>query len=502
MFESVLNDPIGSSKPSLRIAILIAVALSIQTVKADWPQFRGPNSGGIADSHPLPEEFGPNKHERWSVPIASGHSSPIVIGDSIYLTTFQATSKTLSLVCIRCTSGEVRWQRDLQPDEIEHGHPSFNPASSSPAADNECVVAYFGSFGLICFDHDGTERWRRPMPVTKSFAGNATSPVIFDDRVILYRGNRVDHLLLAIDKATGETIWEVQMDEPFVDELACTACPIRHGEQVIIHAARSVQSFDLQTGQRLWQTKAATTATSTPVIAGDEVIVAAWNKMGEPALRPSFPTFEELVAHNDRNNDNLIGREELPKLWLFHRPDGAEAPMNGASIRFDNADHNSDGGISADEWDATLAGIEKFRAGYQTHGILAIPLDGNSTNRIDGVRTLVTEGVPEVPSPIVHDGIVYAVKNGGILTCIELASGNVTARIRTEGRGTHYASPVIGDNKLFTTSGDGTISVLTLERKPQVVAVNKMLESVYATPAIDNGVIYIRSHLRLYAFSQ
>ena len=133
------------------------------------------------------------------------------------------------------------------------------------------------------------------MPVTKSFAGNATSPALFDDQVVLYRGNRVDHFLMAVDKHTGDVVWNVPMDEPFADELACTACPIRYGEQLILHAARSVQSFDLATGTRLWQVKAATTATSTPVISDEEVIVAAWNKMGEPMLRPSFPTYKELL---------------------------------------------------------------------------------------------------------------------------------------------------------------------------------------------------------------
>ncbi|MEM6690965.1 MAG: PQQ-binding-like beta-propeller repeat protein [Planctomycetota bacterium] len=364
------------------------------------------------------------------------------------------------------------------------------------------MVAYFGSFGLICFDHQGEERWRRPMPKPRSFGGNATSPALFGNRLILYRGNHVDHYLTAIDKRNGKIIWKVEIDEPFTDELACTSCPIRHGNQVILHAARSVQFFDLMTGRREWQTKAATTATSTPVIIEDQVIVAAWNKMGEPSLRPSFPSFAELISEHDANRSRSISKSEFPKLWLFHRPDGMEAPMNGATIRFSKSDHNRDGIIDEEEWEQTLAGIEAFRSGYQTHGVLAIPLEGQQDHRLAQVRTLVKSSVPEVPSPIAYEGVIYTVKNGGVLTSIDYRSGDMTARLRTKGTGTHYASPVIGGDHLYTVSGDGLISVLSLGAKPEVIATNQMPARVFATPAISDGVLYVRTHERLHAFSR
>ena len=187
----------------------------------------------------------------------------------------------------------------FRADQIEKGRPSFNPASSSPASDGKRVVAYFGSFGLICFDMEGEKLWELKMPLAKSFGGNAASPAIFGDKVILYRGNYVDHFLLALDKVTGKELWRVQQEEPFTGEMACTACPILSGDKLIIHSARSVQAFDISNGRQIWVTKCATTATSTPVLAGNEVIVAAWNKMGEPALRPPIPSFEQLITEHD-----------------------------------------------------------------------------------------------------------------------------------------------------------------------------------------------------------
>ena len=484
--------------------VLILLFAFVGAVRADWPQFRGPNSSGHADtSKPTakaPTEFAPGHHELWSVPMPSGHSSPCIVADSIYLTSFNRADRELRVHCLDRCNGETRWSRPVPVDAIERGHPSFNPASSSPASDGERVVAYFGSFGLICFDKRGEKLWDIKMPLTKSYAGNATSPAIFGDRVILYRGNHVDHFILAVDKRTGDQLWKKPQAEPFASELACTSCPILVGNKLIIHSARSVQALDIDSGEQIWVAKCATTATSTPVIAGGDVIVAAWNKMGEPALRPKFPSFDELVSAHDKNQDQRITRNEFPRLMIFHRPDGAEAPQNGAAVGFKWSDSNKDGAIDKQEWNEKLNQLAAFRARYKTHGMLAIPIHSQGLIEASAIRTLEQQSIPEVPSPLVHNGYVHFVKNGGVLTTIELKSGKRTSRIRTKGRGTHYASPIIANDKLYSTAGDGVISVLSLGPKPKVLAVNAMKDDVYATPAVDNGVLYVRTHHKLYAF--
>lgn len=483
--------------------ILVFVVLARLVVAAsradDWPQFRGVNSAGVTESA-APTEFGPGKNELWSVPLASGHSSPCVAGDAIFLTTFDETDRRLAVLCLDRKNGAIRWRREIAAEEIETGHPSFNPASSTPAADGERVVAYFGSYGLVCFNPAGELLWELRLPVAKSYAGNATSPAIYGDRVILYRGNHVDHFLTAVDKRSGEVLWKVDQDEPFVSELACTACPIVVGDRLIVHSARAVQAVELATGRSLWTAKCATTATSTPVLAENEVLVAAWNKMGEPALRPSFPSFAELLSDQDADGDGRISRDEFPRLMIFHRPDGAEAPQNGASLGFRHADSGGDGLLDAEEWDGILRWLEEFRAGYETHGLLAIPLDGAGLVQRDHVRTLETQGIPEVPSPLYHDGVVYFVKNGGVLTCLDVASGRRLARVRTAGRGTHYASPIIAGDNLYSAAGSGVITVLGLTPAPHVLASNDLQDGVYATPAVADGVLYVRTHHRLFAF--
>ena len=174
--------------------------------------------------------------------------------------------------------------------------------------------------------------------------------------------------------------------------------------------------------------------------------------------------------------------------------------MNGGRIRFGRTDRNKDGRINAREWSQQLAGLEKFRAGYETHGILAIPIESSGQVEAKKIRTLETQGIPEVPSPLCDGEHIYFVKNGGVLTCLELKTGKRVYRKRTGGRGTHYASPVLADGKIYSSAGDGIISVVRLGENPDILANNDMEDGVYATPAIVDGIIYVRTHSAIYAF--
>ena len=487
-----------------RLFMVIAClpGLTFSCTAADWAQFRGANSAGHADATAVVTHFGPGKNERWNVPVASGHSSPCIIDDQIILTGAQKDKNELQIFSLDRSSGKSKWSYSIKVPTLERGHPSFSPASSTAVSDGERVIAYFGSYGVVCLDLKGKLQWEIKLPLTKSYSGNAVSPIIHDNKVILYRGNYIDHYLLAIDKRTGREVWKVENSERFTPNMACAAVPIVHENQLIVHAVRSIQSFNVDNGKLNWELKCSTTATSTPVIAGDEVVVATWNQTGEEALHPDFPTFDELLANNDKDGDKLINRQEIPKLFYFHRSEGTEAPNNGYPFQFAHADSNKDGKIARAEWQRVLDKEKNRQQGYVEHGLIAVPL--KSTGRVSetDIRRIETQGIPEVPSPIHADGLIYMVKNGGLLTCVDLKQGKRLFRMRTGGSGTHYASPVIADGKLYTTSGDGTITVLELGTSRKVLATNAMEDFVYATPAIVDGVIYVRTHSRLYAFAE
>jgi len=311
----------------MRLLFLLLLLVPAQVLAADWPQFRGLNSSGVADCQ-APVEFGPGRNELWHVNVASGHSSPCVVGDHIYLTVFTPETQQLAVLCLDRHTGNTLWQQDVVATEIESGHPSFSPASSTVACDSHYVVAYFGSRGLVCLDTGGNQQWEIPMSVAKSYGGNAVSPVICGELVVLYRGCYAEHFLLAVDKHTGKERWKIKLEEEFTTDMAATATPIIHQNQLIIHSARAVQSFEVTSGKQLWSLPCSTTGTSTPVIAGSEVIVGTWNQTGEPALTPQLQPFTTMLADYNRNKNRLLEKDEFPELYIFHRSEGTEAPEN------------------------------------------------------------------------------------------------------------------------------------------------------------------------------
>ena len=166
-------------KVGSRYVLILAVVLAATPLCADdWPQFRGPNSAGIGTGSP-PIHFGPESNVLWSTTVAPGHSSPCIHDNRIFIITFNNDSATLSVECFDRQTGQNLWVTPFPVKTFEKGHPSFNPASSSPCCDHEHVIAYFGSYGLACLDHNGVLKWEQRLPLAKSFGGNATSPIIY-----------------------------------------------------------------------------------------------------------------------------------------------------------------------------------------------------------------------------------------------------------------------------------------------------------------------------------
>ena len=127
-----------------------------------WPQFRGPNCSGVSETAHPPAEFGPGNHQLWKVAVPGGLSSPVVWGDRIFLTGFDAGK--LEVHCYARKDGRQIWKRAVPTEKLEEFHASEgSPASSSCATDGQRVVSYFGSCGLVCHDFEGREIWRRPL---------------------------------------------------------------------------------------------------------------------------------------------------------------------------------------------------------------------------------------------------------------------------------------------------------------------------------------------------
>src|SRR5215831_3363786 len=136
-------------------------------VKVWWPQFRGPNSSGLGEGKP-PVEFGPDQNVLWKTAVGAGLSSPIIWEGRIFLTEFDRAKKQLATLCIDRGTGKVLWRRTVAPEKIEKVHASSSPAAATPATDGERVYAYFGSYGLLCYDLEGNPKWERRLPLSEN----------------------------------------------------------------------------------------------------------------------------------------------------------------------------------------------------------------------------------------------------------------------------------------------------------------------------------------------
>jgi hypothetical protein len=186
----------GEAMKRLIILVLMegfaAAGLSAET-QLIWPQFRGPNGSGVADSQKPPVEFGPDKNVKWKVQSPSGLSSPIVAGDKLVITAFDGGK--LYTIAYNRLDGKEAWRRDSTAKQIEaYFKAEGSPAASTPATDGQRVVSYFGSCGLICNDLSGKELWRFELPpaVTSGDFGSGVSPIIVDNTVVLVRDETKD----------------------------------------------------------------------------------------------------------------------------------------------------------------------------------------------------------------------------------------------------------------------------------------------------------------------
>jgi outer membrane protein assembly factor BamB len=492
------------------LALLIAIHASTLP-GSEWSQFRGPNgSGTVADSNRLPTQFQGESDLLWRCELTRGLSSPCVRQGRIFLTEFDTDASELSVVCVARTSGSVLWRKAVPAEEIEKVHKVSSPANATVAADDERIYVYFASCGLFCFDHTGEEVWDYAMPVSKRLNGSGTSPVVVDNRVLLNREDNQEKYLLALDAKTGKEVWK----QPHGSLLSLftgggptmgEATPILWKDQIILHRHNEVAGFAIDDGKRQWSMAIRTTAASTPVVDGDVLYVAAWNNFGEPDLQGKLPKFDSLVKRHDKNDDSMLTRDELP--WgpaLSQRPELAGRGLGGnisVKLMFNTVDSNRDGNIDSQEWDYA-AGMSKMMMAGSKHGMTAIRLAKDDGRVKPEQLWQVNKSVPEVPSPLVVGDHIYMIKNGGILTCLQKTSGEVVYRRRLQSAGPYYASLVAAGGLILAASGDGVLSVFQSGEDFELVVSHDFGETIFATPALVDGVLYVRTDNALYAFAE
>ncbi len=449
---------------------------------ASWPQFRGINGSGRAAAGKLPADIGPDKNVVWKVQLPPGHSSPAVVGNRIYVTAVDG-EKLLTIGLARDT-GKVVWRQEAPHQKFEAIHRIGSYAQPSPAADGERVVSFFGSSGLNCYDTSGKLLWWRPMGPFNNDFGAGSSPLIVDDYVILCQDHDTDSFLTAIDKRSGETVWTTDRSEFPRNYCTPVIANVDGKKQIVVAATLRVVGYDLKTGKEQWTVRGiARAACSSPAIddAGN-IYIASWAGGGEPGSRIQVDPFDQVAAKFDANKNGTLERSELPDGGPIHR-------------RYSQVDRDKTGSVTKQEYEYFRGLFDKSR-----NVLVAIKPGGTGDITKSHVNWEFTKYIPFCASPVYDNGLVFTVKDGGILTSLNAKSGAPIQTKRLPGTGNFYASPVAGDGKIYLLNERGHLTVVSAEGDWQVLATSEFGDDTYATPAIVDGRIYLRTAKHLYCF--
>ena len=243
---------------------LLAAAAPVQA--QDWPRWRGPDDTGMARGD-APTRWSDTENLKWKVDIPGrGHSSPVLWGDRIFLTTAIPTgppeagrpyaNHRFVVLALDTHTGEVVWERTATEAVPHEGHRrrhgSF--ASPSPVTDGEHVFAFFGSRGMFCYDVDGQLVWQKHFGQMRKACqyGEGTAPVLHADRLILKFDHEGLSFIVTLDKRTGEEIWRAERDE--VSSWSAPLVVEHEGRtQVVVAATTRVRSYDFETGALIWE---------------------------------------------------------------------------------------------------------------------------------------------------------------------------------------------------------------------------------------------------------
>jgi outer membrane protein assembly factor BamB len=380
----------------------------------------------------------------------------------------------------------LRWRRGIKPPGVEEFHRSDgSPASSTPASDGKGVVSYFGSFGLICHDVDGKERWRVPLPLVESMGqyGTGTSPIIVGQRVLLSRDQHRYSSLLAVDLTTGKILWET----PRLDSAGSFGTPVlwrNNGvDEVVLAGPGRLKGYDLATGAERWVVEGITGyVCTTPVLTEGMLCFAAWsNGQTDSPLVP----WDVFLKSYDKNGDGVVTYDETP-----------EAKRD--FLR--GLDMDRDGKYTKEDWAAIAA-----RGARTANLMVAVRPGGTGDITETHVAWSFRKGLPYVPSPLYYDGRVYLVKDGGLMTAVEAKTGepHYTQERLTGALGSYYASPVAADGRIYLASLLGKLTVVKAGGdKPEILHQADFGERILATPALVGERLYLRTTTKLWAFGR
>ena len=420
---------------------MVLVASAATLLADDWPQFRGPTGDGLALATNLPLTWSPTQNVAWKTPVPGrGRSSPVILGDRIWLTTAletgvktfaegpdrmqQAQRVVIGVVCLERATGKQLHHVDLFPLDNPPAVNFLNSyATPTPVVEAGRLYCDFGTFGTVCLEAaTGQVLWKRQLPLDHHH-GPGSSPVLYRNLLILVRDGRDQQYLTALNKLTGETVWKTNrppLRTPVREFRKSFSTPLvfaANGRvQMVVPGAQWLVAYEPETGREIWRVDDGKGETVAP--------------------RPVYG--QGLVFLST----GILGSR--PQLW---------------AVRVDG------------QGDVT-----------QTHVAWKLP---------------TTIGF--MPSPLLVGRELYVLNDDGFVSCLEATSGTVLGKYRAGG--TYAASPVYAEGRIYCFSREGKTVVLQANKDLTPMAENQLEGPVFASPALLDSAIYLRTDRHLYCLS-
>ncbi len=464
----------------------------------DWPQFRGPGGLSVADDTPIPKAFGPETSVLWKTKIAGGHSSPCIVGKRIFVTGFEEGSNVV--LALERTSGKVLWTKAFAGTPYpQYMHPDAVPALPTAVADGERVIVSFGNYGLVALDLDGKVLWEKRMSHPSYAFGVGSSPLLYDGLVIVSRDGAAEAAILVLDAADGSELWKINRFEfgeshgtPFLWHNA-------DRDELVLSGAGRLCAYDPGSGEKLWTVSGLTNfPCTTPTADRDTLYFAAWSTPN--ATGRSF--WEGAFARSLDLSDAEVADPALIFKRLDANADGKvlpdEVPECRAKDAFGFLDRDQSGA-----WElAEMVAAESPANSPGENIMVAIGRGAKGDLTKEQARWSWTQGLPYVSSPLLYRGRVWLFKDGGLVTVLDAKSGKpIIERERLSDRAEYYLSPVGAAGHVIAGSAEGTLYVLAADANELVVEHTATFdEELFATPAVLDGIVYLRTKTTLWAF--
>lgn len=496
--RSFANRPVRSWLAGCAAASVLLAATVV--LAEDWPQFRGPNSTGIATAgKPLPATFSATENVRWSATVGDGIGSPVVAAGRVFISGMTA-ERTVSLFAFELASGKQLWRRDWDTGELPEIHKSNSQASTSAAADAERVYFYFSTLGLTAVDAaTGRDAWRQTLP-TPFFVfkwGAGMSPVLYRDLVLFCQDDDLYPTFYAFDKATGKLRWKDERLDMGVNYSHPVVCTVDGRDDLVVAGTGLLIGYDPASGSRRWFARTLLrNIKTTPVVLDGVVYISV--QSGGIANQWLASVDQAETGNSDgkltkQEIQAFVGKQQVPEAF-FRKT-------------FERGDLNKDGQLEGRELDVAFLHPDNFAgAKFTSLGDAAaeqfiLAVRGGGAGDVTDTHVLwkhPTKYTDHIVSPVVADGRMLLVKEGGISTVFDLKDGkSLRGAQRIGNTGGHFASPVVGDGKIFVPGENGTVAVLKNDAGYELLAKNDLGESILATPAIADGRLVFRTRTKL-----